>query len=87
MLSVKQSEAYFTETVKITVNGKWIAYVVRPERLPLQIGSLYNGRKYYASNLEWLCYFNCCSHYAWCDCCYSCELFQERLVSPYAPTT
>ena len=28
MLSVKQSEAYFTETVKITVNGKWIAYVV-----------------------------------------------------------
>jgi|32_taG_2_1085360.scaffolds.fasta_scaffold265851_2 hypothetical protein len=28
MLSVKQSEAYFTETVKITVNGKWIGYIV-----------------------------------------------------------
>ena len=28
MLNAKQSEANFTEMVKITVNGKWIGYIV-----------------------------------------------------------
>ena len=43
MLSVKQSEAYFTETVKITVNGKWIAYVVSTGLTIPEVNAKVNG--------------------------------------------
>ena len=43
MLSVKQSEAYFTETVKITVNGRWIAYVVSTGLTIPEVNAKVNG--------------------------------------------
>ena len=43
MLSVKQSEAYFTETVKITVNGNWIGYIVSTGLTIPEVNAKVNG--------------------------------------------